>query len=208
MEKRCGFPWMLNLLWPEGWHLRSTGLIRIACCQRPQSYCSLVQSPPARRREGASRLLIPVLALKVEEAGPSCLSTFPLDTEICVSECVSTSRFVVSAAVRAGDINDSLPGDADLHNSSRLRGRPPPSLTALRFSKCLPARSLPEATTPAFPSPLNDALGWINPLNTTIYQRVPGDSHTHSIIFSHYNQPVPAGRNPLYGYSGWQHGFC
>ena len=139
MEKRCGFPWTLHLPWPEGWHLWSTVLIRLAFCERPQSYCNLVQSPSERRGERASRLFVPVLALKGEEAGPSCLCTFPLDTEICVSERVSTSRFVVSAALRAGDINYSLPGYADRHNSSRLRGRPPPSLTALRFNKRLPA---------------------------------------------------------------------
>ena len=138
MEKRCGFLWTLNLLWPEGRHLWSTVLIKLAFFERPQRYWNLLQSLPEIRGEETSRLLIPVLALKVEEAGPPCLPTFPLDIEICVSERVSMSSFVVSAAVRAGGINYSLPGDADLHNSSRLQGWPPPSLTALHFNKCLP----------------------------------------------------------------------
>ena len=138
MEKRCGFLWTLNLLWPESRRLWSTVLIQLAFFERPQSYWNLLQSPPEIWGEGTSRLLIPVLALKVEEAGLPCLPAFPLDTEICVSECVSMSSFVVSAAVRAGGINYSLPGDADLHNSSRLRGWPPPSLTAPGFNKCLP----------------------------------------------------------------------
>lgn len=71
-----------------------------------------------------SDFLFLLLALKVEEAGFKCLPTFLLDIDICVSGRVSMSSFVVSAATRAGDINYSLPGDADLHNGSRLPGWP------------------------------------------------------------------------------------
>lgn len=87
--------------------------------------------------ENDRRLLIPVLALKVAEAGPKCLPTFLLDTEICVRELVSMSSLVVSAVTRAGDINYSLPGDADLHNRSGLRaGLPPPSLPHISINAC------------------------------------------------------------------------
>lgn len=38
---------------------------------------------------------------------------------------------------------------------------------------------LPEATTLAFSSSLNDSLSWINPLKSTVYPRVPGDSYMY-----------------------------
>lgn len=74
------------------------------------------------------------------------------------------SSLVVSAAGRAGDINYSSHRDADLHRTSLL------PLCAM--SKSL-SMILPEATTLAFSSSLNDSLSWINPLKPT----VPGDSY-------------------------------
>lgn len=74
------------------------------------------------------------------------------------------SSLVVSAAGGAGDINYSSHRDADLHRTSLL--------PLCSMSKSL-SMILPEATTLAFSSSLNDSLSWINPLKPT----VPGDSY-------------------------------
>lgn len=91
------------------------------------------------------------------------------------------SSFVVSAVTRAGAINYSLPGDADPHNSSRLPGWPPPSLTAAHFNTCLPESSW--GYHAGLPIPTNDSLGWINPLNTNYLPKGPwGLSRTPSFL--------------------------
>lgn len=61
----------------------------------------LVQTAPEIPGENTD-FLLPVLALKVEEAGTWCLPTFLLDTGIRVRERVSMSSLVVAAVRRTG----------------------------------------------------------------------------------------------------------
>lgn len=105
------------------------------------------------------------------------------------------SSLVVSAVGRAGNINYSTLGGADLPHCS-------PFIHCSTF-KSLPM-ILPGATTLVFLSLLNDSLHWINPLKSTICQGLPGDSYIHfTNFFSHYKQPDPAGWTPSTSKATW-----